>query len=35
VMVAGRWVLRDGLHPQGVAIAGRFAQAMQELNPSG
>jgi len=35
VMVAGRWVLRDGLHPQGVAIADRFAQAMQELNPSG
>jgi formimidoylglutamate deiminase len=33
VMVAGRWVLRDGLHPRGEAIASRYAQAMQELNP--
>ncbi|MFO1298195.1 MAG: amidohydrolase family protein [Rubrivivax sp.] len=26
VMVAGRWVIRDGVHPQGEAIAARFAE---------
>ena len=31
VMVAGRWVLRDGRHAQGEAIERRFVQAMQEL----
>jgi len=31
VMVAGRWVLRDGRHPQGEAIERRFVQAMGEL----
>ncbi|MFO1265786.1 MAG: amidohydrolase family protein [Rubrivivax sp.] len=31
VMVAGRWVIRDGVHPQGEAIAARFAEAMRSL----
>ncbi|MBL8288267.1 MAG: formimidoylglutamate deiminase [Rubrivivax sp.] len=31
VMVAGRWVIRDGAHPQGEAIAARFAEAMHAL----
>lgn len=31
VMVAGRWVVRGGRHPQGDAIAGAFAQAMATL----
>ncbi len=31
VMVAGRWVLRDGAHSRAAAIAARFAAAMSEL----
>jgi formimidoylglutamate deiminase len=31
VMVAGRWVVRDGVHAQAEAIAGRFAATMHAL----
>ncbi|HSC65947.1 MAG TPA: amidohydrolase family protein, partial [Caldimonas sp.] len=31
VMVAGRWVLRDGVHAAAPAIAARFVAAMGEL----
>ena len=31
VMVAGRWVRRDGRHARGSAIAARFAEAMHAL----
>ncbi len=31
VMVAGRWVLRDGVHPAAAAIGERFAAALGEL----
>ena len=31
VMVAGRWVLRDGIHAAAPAIAARFVAAMREL----
>ncbi|MGZ5713127.1 MAG: formimidoylglutamate deiminase, partial [Caldimonas sp.] len=31
VMVAGRWVVRDGLHPDAATIAARFETAMLEL----
>jgi formimidoylglutamate deiminase len=31
VMVAGRWVVRGGRHPQGEAIARAFSQAMAAL----
>jgi len=31
VMVAGRWVLRDGAHDRRAAIAERFERTMQEL----
>lgn len=31
VMVAGRWVIRNGVHPRRTAIAQRFAAAMDEL----
>ena len=31
VMVAGRWVIRDGVHAQAAAIAERFAATMHAL----
>ena len=31
VMVAGRWIVRDGVHPQAAAIAARFAATMHAL----
>ena len=31
VLVAGRWVVRDGVHAPAAAIAGRFAATMQAL----
>jgi len=31
VMVAGRWVVRDGVHADALAIGARFAGAMAEL----
>jgi formimidoylglutamate deiminase len=31
VMVAGRWALRDGRHPEGARIASEFADAMHAL----
>ncbi|MEO5845953.1 MAG: formimidoylglutamate deiminase, partial [Caldimonas sp.] len=31
VMVAGRWVLRDGVHPAAAAIAASFAAALGDL----
>ena len=31
VMVAGRWVIRAGVHTEGQAIGARFAAAMREL----
>lgn len=31
VMVAGRWVIRDGRHAQAATIAGRFAATMDAL----
>jgi len=31
VMVAGRWAIRDGVHPRAEAIAERFATAMHAL----
>jgi formimidoylglutamate deiminase len=31
VMVAGRWVVRDGAHPRGREIAAGFARAMRRL----
>ena len=31
VMVAGRWAIRDGVHPRAEAIAERFAAAMHAL----
>jgi formimidoylglutamate deiminase len=31
VMVAGRWVIRDGVHADAQAIGARFAAAMAEL----
>ena len=31
VMVAGRWVVRDHLHPAAAAVAGRFEAAMAAL----
>ena len=31
VMVAGRWVIRDGVHAEAQAIGARFAAAMGEL----
>ena len=31
VMVAGRWVIRGGVHPRAEAIAARFAAAMHAL----
>ncbi|MBE7522014.1 MAG: formimidoylglutamate deiminase [Burkholderiales bacterium] len=33
VMVAGRWVIRDHVHPRGEAIMARFAEAMSALWP--
>ena len=30
-MVAGRWVIRDGVHAEAQAIGARFAAAMGEL----
>jgi formimidoylglutamate deiminase len=31
VMVAGRWVVRDGVHAQAAPIAARFERAMGSL----
>jgi formimidoylglutamate deiminase len=31
VMVAGRWVIRDGVHAEARSIGERFAAAMREL----
>jgi len=31
VLVAGRWVIRDGVHTEAPAISARFVTAMQEL----
>jgi formimidoylglutamate deiminase len=31
VMVAGRWVVRDGLHAGAAAIGARFADVMDRL----
>lgn len=33
VMVAGRWVIRERLHPRGAAIADAYAQAVTQLAP--
>jgi formimidoylglutamate deiminase len=31
VMVAGRWVVRDGAHPRALSIAQAFEEAMTAL----
>jgi hypothetical protein len=31
VLVAGRWVIRDGIHARATTIAERFAATMREL----
>ena len=31
VLVAGRWLIRDGVHPKAAAVAQRFAATMHAL----